>query len=177
MAIGMEKIGLSMPMGSFITGAFLANSEVKTNIRNLTLPFKGILMGLFFMTLGINLEIKFIIENIQQVGLLCLAIVLTKSFILTAIGRIRSGNYKTGIKVSLLLSQAGEFGIVVVGSALQFNIISTEVNKLVATSILLTMIIAPFIARMTNLLGSSVNVDPANVSPIGHSTSDEKKAA
>jgi len=75
------------------------------------------------------------------------------------------------------LSQAGEFGIVVVGSALQFNIISTEVNKLVATSILLTMIIAPFIARMTNLLGSSVNVDPANVAPIGHSTSDEKKAA
>ncbi len=186
MAIGMEKIGLSMPMGSFITGAFLANTEIKTSIKSLTLPFKGILMGLFFMTLGINFDFKFIAENLQQVGLLSLGIIATKSIILTAIGRIKNGNFKSGIKVSLLISQAGEFGIVLIGSALHFNIIDTPVNKLVVTSILVTMITAPFLVRMTSLIRNSVKseeivpeeiLDTSNVVPIKVNSNPETKAA
>ncbi|MFT6067880.1 MAG: Kef-type K+ transport system membrane component KefB [Bacteriovoracaceae bacterium] len=192
MAIGMEKIGLSMPMGSFITGAFLANTEIKTSIKSLTLPFKGILMGLFFMTLGINFDFNFISENLQQVALLSIGIILTKSIILIGIGRVRNGNFKTGIKVSLLISQAGEFGVVLMGSALHFNIIDTPVNKLVSTSILVTMIAAPFLVKMTSLIRNSVKTEEvvpeetpeveetpntSNVVPLKLKPVDKKKAA
>ncbi|MCK5882932.1 MAG: cation:proton antiporter, partial [Bacteriovoracaceae bacterium] len=186
MAIGMERIGLSMPMGSFIAGVFLANSEVKTNIKSLTLPFKGILMGLFFMTLGIDLNFNFIFANSLKLGLICLGIIVTKSIILIAIGRIRSGNFVSALKVSLLISQAGELGIVVIGSALHLNIISSDLNKLVATSILITMIIAPFLARLTNLssgtkkVSETLNEVPpisSNVLPVDFRSSSNKDAA
>lgn len=194
MAIGMEKIGLSMPMGAFVAGVFLANSEVKTNIKSLTIPFKGILMGLFFMTLGVDLNFQFISTNFQQVIFLCLGIVITKSAVLTAIGKLRNGNFKSGMKVSLLLSQSGEFGVVVVGSALHLGILSAEVNKLVATSILITMVVAPFTAKLSRFLGVAVKVKESpieiipeettsesantdNVVPINAPVSNEKKAA
>ncbi len=185
MAIGMEKLGLSMPMGAFIAGVFLANSEVKTNIKSLSLPFKGILMGLFFMTLGMDLDFTFLIENLLSITLICFTIVITKSLVLTAIGRLRHGNFKSGIKVSLLISQAGEFGIVVVASALHLNILNAEVNKLVVTSILMTMILSPFIARLSKLFtpckiketADKEEMDTSNVVPIRVAEVCEQQAA
>lgn len=186
MAIGMEKIGLSMPMGAFVAGVFLANSEVKTNIKSLTIPFKGILMGLFFMTLGVELKFQFITENFQQVALFSLGIIIVKSAVLTIMGKVRSGNFKSGMKVSLLLSQSGEFGVVVIASALNLGILSSEINQLVSTSILITMVVAPFTAKLSRFLGVTtkpkelIKEEPTpmeNVIPIKVSISNESEAA
>jgi Kef-type K+ transport system membrane component KefB len=187
MAICMEKLGLSMAMGSFLAGIFLANSEVKTNIKKLTIPFKGILMGLFFMTLGMKFEFNFLIEYIREVSLIITGIFVIKGVILFTIGKIRNGSYKSGFKLSLIISQGGEFGIVVLAAALQFNILNQEVSKLLVTSILITMAISPLLAKLSEfsympnktLATTSQDVDLSNVVPIHnkeYSVSDSEAA-
>ena len=155
MALGMEKLGLSMPMGAFIAGAFLANSEVKIQIKTLTVPFKGVLMGLFFMTLGMNLELNFLMNNLAKIALLSFSIIALKTIILSIIGKFSHGSFKSGLKVGFIISQGGEFGVVVLASAMKFNVVSAEINKLIVTSILITMTLAPFLARMTKFINNA----------------------
>jgi monovalent cation:proton antiporter-2 (CPA2) family protein len=154
MAMGMEKLGLSMPMGAFIAGIFLANSEIKKNIKSMTLPFKGVLMGLFFMTLGMELDFNFISNQWLKVTLLSLSIMMSKTTVLLIIGKIKSGKFSSGLKTGILLSQSGEFGIILIASALSANLIEMNLNKLLVTSILITMIISPFLARLTEKISS-----------------------
>jgi len=183
MAIGMEKVGLSMAMGSFIAGVFLANSEIKKDIKRVTLPFKGILMGVFFMTLGMQFEIQFLANHMSQIIHLCLGIFVIKGAILFIIGRVRNGNSLSAFKLSLLTSQAGEFGVVVFGVALKFNIINQDLSKILVSSIIITMMIAPFIARLTEISSSPKKVqeeqkdEPTNVVPLNPPVVSEDKAA
>jgi voltage-gated potassium channel Kch len=74
----------------------LTDNDQVNVIEGLTLPFKGILMGLFFMTLGIDLEFTYIKENIIQLSLLSLTIIFTKTLILSILGRFKHGNLKSG---------------------------------------------------------------------------------
>lgn len=186
MAIGMEKAGLSMGIGSFIAGVLLANSDIKKNIKYMTNPFKGVLMGLFFMTLGMEFEFIFLTEHLGKIAFIFTTILITKSMILLVIGRVRNGNFKSGFKVSVLLSQGGEFGIVVLGSALHFNILNQEINKLLVSSIIITMVFSPFLARIAELINrsnkaeeddSSEIIDSSNVILIDRPLKSDKKSA
>jgi len=191
MAIGMDQIGFSKAMGAFIAGMFLANSEIKQDIKNVTLPFKGMLMGLFFMTLGIELNLNFLVEHINQIGFICLSIFIIKSIILLGIGWIRNGSYTSGIKLSLLISQGGEFGLVVLATALQFNLLNQDITKLLITCITLSILIAPLLAQITgmfkttnqnqesdsNKIVEEQTIDSSNVIPLNSPLISNKKVA
>lgn len=155
MSIGMERIGLSKEIGAFVAGIFLANSEIKKDIKSRTLPFKGILMGVFFMSLGMEFDFLFIKDNLSQTITLCIGIFCLKAVILLIIGRFKSGNLKSGIKLCILISQAGEFSIIILASALQFKILDPYTSSLLITSIILTMILSPLLARATEFLSKS----------------------
>ncbi len=187
MAIGMDKVGISKAMGAFLAGILLADSDIKKDIQNVMLPFKGMLMGVFFMALGMGLEFAFLLENVVQVCTICLAIFVIKSIVLLGIGRIRNGNYESGIKLCLLLSQGSELGLILLGVALQFNILGPEINKLLITCTIITIFIAPLLAKITEKIATTIEnndsdsdkiIEVSNVIPLNNSSNEsDKKAA
>lgn len=156
MAVGMDKVGLSKALGAFMAGVSLANSEVKKDIKNITLPFKGMLMGLFFMTLGMELKWDFLKENMGTISFICICIFVIKSSVLLVIGKLRNGSFRNGMKLGLLLSQSGEFGLVVLATALHAHLLESHLSKVLVSCITLTMLVAPLLARLTTTLNSSV---------------------
>lgn len=183
MSMGMEKFGFSMSIGAFVAGVFLANSEVKTDLYRSISPFKGILMGLFFMTLGIDVNFSYIGEHLSTLLKIVAAIVLVKGAIVGAMAYFKSFNNKSLFKMSFLLFQTGEFGIVVLERAGHLKIFNAETTQLFVTSALITMVISPLVIRLSDsLLEKQVQVEespaPDNVidlATVKESTSDQEE--
>jgi Kef-type K+ transport system membrane component KefB len=164
MSMGMEKLGFTMSIGAFIAGVSLANSEVKSDLYRTITPFKGILMGLFFMTLGIDMNFSYIAGNSISVAAIVFGIFALKAIALFAISALKATNKKSMLKVSLLLFQTGEFGIVVLERAGNLNIINEATTQMLGTSVLLTMVISPLILRVTEIAANYAQAPVAETS-------------
>jgi Kef-type K+ transport system membrane component KefB len=149
----ITKLGLSMALGAFMAGIFLSNFEFKKEVENVILPFKGMLLGTFFMSFGLQFKISFIQENIVQIAVMTSIILIAKSIVLTVVGKFRLKDMKKGAKLALIMSQGGEFGFVVIASAMSHGILTSELSKLATTSILFTLFLAPILSKVSEFIG------------------------
>jgi CPA2 family monovalent cation:H+ antiporter-2 len=141
-ALGMSASGLSMGMGAFIAGILLADSSFKHQLETEIEPFKGLLLGLFFIAIGMNLDLSLLVaEPVFIVGM-SLLLVLVKALIIYAILRAAKQSNTDATRVALMLSQGGEFAFVVmtlaVSSAVLGNDLAGQVNLVVGLSMALT---------------------------------------
>ncbi|MBT1450613.1 monovalent cation:proton antiporter-2 (CPA2) family protein [Glaciecola sp. XM2] len=141
-ALGMSASGLSMGMGAFIAGILLADSSFKHQLETEIEPFKGLLLGLFFIAIGMNLDLSLLVaEPVFIVGM-SLLLVLVKALIIYAILRAAKQSNTDSTRVALMLSQGGEFAFVVmtlaVSSAVLGNDLAGQVNLVVGLSMALT---------------------------------------
>ena len=148
----ITKLGLSMALGAFMAGIFLSNFEFKKEVENVILPFKGMLLGTFFMSFGLQFELSFIKENVFQIALITSLIICSKSIILVTVGRFRLKDMKKGIKLSLIMSQGGEFGFVVIATAVTHGLLTSHLSKLATTSILFTLFLAPVLSKISEFI-------------------------
>jgi len=148
----MELLGLSMALGALIAGLMLAESHYRHQIEADILPFRGILLGLFFMTIGMGIDFGLLWQNIAMIIGLTFALMLTKATVIYLITRLNGTRNDTAIQTSALLSQSGEFGFVMFGFSAQLGILDTQTSQILILIIALSMALTPFVVKLTNFL-------------------------
>ena len=141
----MNLVGLSPALGTFLAGMVLADSEFKHELESNIEPFKGLLMGLFFIAVGAGINIDVLVEGPVKIGLLVLALVAIKAGVLYGLGRAFKLAGTDRWLFSLGLAQAGEFSLVLVSFATAQRIFPPQVAEKVLLVIALSMLLSPML--------------------------------
>ena len=123
--------GLSMALGALLAGLLLAETEYRHEVEVTIEPFKGLLMGLFFMTVGMGIDAREILANPLWVPLSVIGLILIKAVVVTGIFRIGGLSWGRSVESGLLLGQGGEFAFIVVGVAAASKLLSPEMAQFV----------------------------------------------
>jgi len=141
----LEVAGLSMALGAFVAGVLLADSEFRHQLEADIEPFKGLLLGLFFIAVGMSLNLGLLTSDIGHVALLVMGIVAIKSGALFALGRWHGLNTRESVKLGIALSQGGEFAFVLFGVALASGVLSAAQADLHIVAVSLSMVVTPLL--------------------------------
>lgn len=144
-AVLMESIGLSMGTGAFLAGVLLANSEYRHELETDLAPFKGLLLGLFFMAVGMSLDLVVLAQKPHWVLLLTGAFMAIKGILLFALSRFFGRPPETARNTSLTLALGGEFAFVLFSAAISQNIMDAESASLLSAAVTLSMAMTPFL--------------------------------
>lgn len=154
-AVLMAQIGLSMAMGAFVAGLLVADSEFRHQVMAEIQPFRGLLLGLFFMSMGMSLELQVLLEKpLVTVGLVVMLMV-TKVALLWPLANLFGHHGGTGLAIALLLAQSGEFALVLFAVAFNSNLLSVELYQQLLIIVVLSMLATPPIAALAYRLASS----------------------
>ena len=161
-AVLTEHLGLSMAMGAFIAGLLIADSPFRHEVIAEIEPFRGLLLGLFFMSMGMSLEVgQFFSDPLLALGLLC-ALVVVKVVVLWALTRSFGLNTRTGAAVAVLLAQGAEFGLVIFAYAFQANLLDADLFQQLLVVVVLSMLVTPVLSLVAQRLAAT-NMRP----PVG----------
>lgn len=141
----MQMVGLSPALGAFLAGVVLANSEFRHELEGDIAPFKGLLLGLFFIGVGASINFKLIIENPIFILVFGAILTIVKFFVLFGIGKIYKKSSDQNFLFSFGLSQAGEFGFVILSFSMQLNILPNILANQIMAIIALSMLSTPFL--------------------------------
>ena len=151
-ALLTEAVGLSMAMGAFIAGLLIADSPFRHGVIAEIQPFRGLLLGLFFMSMGMSLNLgEFFAQPLTVLGML-VALIALKFAVLLALARAFGLRAKVGAAVALLLSQSGEFGLVLFAYTYQAQLMSTDLYVQLLLVIVLSMLVTPPLAYLARRL-------------------------
>ena len=145
--------GLSMALGALVAGLLLAETEFRHEVELMVEPFKGLLMGLFFMTVGMSMDTRQIVEAPLWLAAVVCGLVLTKALVVTLLfraGRLPWGRAAEG---GLLLAQGGEFAFIVLGDAVSAKLLDPGLGARVMLAVGLSMFITPLLARLGRAIG------------------------
>jgi CPA2 family monovalent cation:H+ antiporter-2/glutathione-regulated potassium-efflux system protein KefB len=145
----MEMLGLSTALGAFIAGVMLADSPYRHELEADVEPFRSILLGLFFLSVGMLLDLGAIAERPLFVLAMALALIATKSGVIFLIGLAFRMEWRRALALGLLLSQGGEFGFVLFAQAQDALLISPEAASLFGAIVTLSMATTPFLMLAT----------------------------
>jgi monovalent cation:proton antiporter-2 (CPA2) family protein len=148
----MHVLGLSVSLGAFVAGVILAESPYRHELEGDVDPFRSILLGLFFISVGMLLDLGTIAAQPVMVVGLALAVILIKCLIISGLARVFGNNWPRSIRLGLLLSQAGEFGFVLFAQAATAQLILPEAASLFGAVVTLSMAATPFLMRLTDWL-------------------------
>ncbi len=142
-----EHAGLSMALGAFLAGMLIAETEYKHLVETDIRPFHDVLLGLFFITIGMKLDWLAVWEHWYLVLLLTLVPVLAKALLVTVLARVMGASPGVALRTGLYLAQAGEFGFVLLSLGAQQALIAPEWMSPVLASMVLSMLATPFIVQ------------------------------
>ena len=147
----MQLAGLSMAMGAFVAGVMLAESSYRHELEADIEPFRGILLGLFFMAVGLSLELGVVIENWATILIAVPILMLVKAAVTYAVCRLFGCRHENAVRIALLLPQGGEFAFVLFSTAAAASIFSTETASLLVAIVTLSMAMTPLFVPATRL--------------------------
>jgi monovalent cation:proton antiporter-2 (CPA2) family protein len=148
----MQKIGLSAALGTFVAGVLLADSEYRHEIETSLEPFKGLLMGLFFIAVGMGVSLDLILQKPLLIVALTVAYLALKALVLYVSARIFRLNHENSKRMALTISQGGEFAFVIFGMALQFRIAEPSTLTILTVVITLSMALSPLLNILNDAL-------------------------
>jgi glutathione-regulated potassium-efflux system protein KefB len=151
-AATMELLGLSTALGAFVAGVMLADTPYRHELETDVEPFRSILLGLFFLAVGMMLDLHAIAERPVFVLVAALALIATKALVMGGIGLAIGMQWRNALALGLLLSQGGEFGFVLLAQAQAGMIINPEAASLFGAVITLSMASTPFLMMLTTPL-------------------------
>jgi CPA2 family monovalent cation:H+ antiporter-2 len=145
--------GLSMALGALIAGLLLAETEFKHEVELMVEPFKGLLMGLFFMTVGMTIDTRQILDAPLWLATFVLGLVLIKGVVVALLFRIGGLPWGRAVEGGLLLGQGGEFAFIVIGYAASAGVLDAALGARVMLAVGLSLFITPLLARLGNAIG------------------------
>ncbi|HEU0311607.1 MAG TPA: monovalent cation:proton antiporter-2 (CPA2) family protein [Sphingomicrobium sp.] len=148
----MHALGLSVALGAFIAGVMLAESPYRHELEGDVEPFRLVLLGLFFLAVGMLLDLSVIAARPLTVVGIAAAVILIKCLIISVLARWFGNSWPRSIRLGLLLSQAGEFGFVLFAQAEAARLILPEAASLLGAVVTLSMATTPFLMRLTDWL-------------------------
>ncbi|HEY4317084.1 MAG TPA: monovalent cation:proton antiporter-2 (CPA2) family protein [Herbaspirillum sp.] len=140
----MEAVGLSAALGAFLAGVVLADSEFRREIEGDIEPFRGLLLGLFFMSVGASLDLKLALAHAGLLAVAVLGLMLVKALIVYAVARLFGIPARTAAQTGAALGQGGEFAFVLLGLAAGADVIGAEPAALATAAVAISMALTPF---------------------------------
>jgi monovalent cation:H+ antiporter-2, CPA2 family len=140
-----DAAGLSWALGAFFAGILVAETEFRHQVEADVRPYKGLLMGLFFMTVGMKMDLDFIVDHTVLVIATALALILIKGVILYAVLRAFNYTKRSSGHTALLLAQGGEFGFILFAMASELGIMPRDVAEFLLLVIVVTMGLTPLL--------------------------------
>ena len=142
-----ELAGLSLALGAFVAGILISETEYRYQVEEDIKPFRDVLLGLFFVTIGMLLDLGSVIAGFGWVLLILLILLPFKAVVVALLARWFAGDWSTAIRSGLGLAQAGEFGFVLLTLAGGVNLLPAEVMQNVLAAMLISMLAAPFLIQ------------------------------
>ncbi len=140
-----HSAGLSLALGGFLAGMMLAETEYRHQIETVIRPFRDILLGLFFITVGMLLDVHLLVDEFVLVSAMLIGLVVLKAAAASVVTRMFVGPWFKAIRTGVVISIAGEFGIALLTIVLQNNGLPTKIGQPLLVAIALSMIVSPFI--------------------------------
>ena len=155
----MSLAGISMVLGAFLAGLLLSETEYKHQVGADIRPFRGLLLGLFFMTVGMSINLALIQSELATISLLVVALMLGKSLITFILCKVFGLSTETSLRTGLILSQGGEFGFILFMTASALGLLAVETAQTLLAAVAITMVATPFMAYVGNRVSASLPKD------------------
>ncbi len=143
-ALLFEVSGLSMAMGAFLAGVLLSTSSFRHQMEADVEPFRGLLLGLFFLAVGMSLDLSVVWQNWQIIALSVLAFMLVKAGAIYVIARLLKSSHGEALERAVLMGQGGEFAFVLYTTAASAGIIDAPTNAIFTATVIISMVLTPF---------------------------------
>ncbi len=147
-----EKAGLSLALGAFIAGMLISETEYKHQVEEDIKPFRDVLLGLFFITIGMLLNVHLVMQHWWLVLLLLLGPVLLKFGLIAALTKLFGASTGVALRTGLALAQAGEFGFVLLNQAGGLQLMDPLLIQVILASMVLSMLAAPFLLAKSDAI-------------------------
>ncbi|PXW53496.1 monovalent cation:proton antiporter-2 (CPA2) family protein [Methylobacterium sp. B4] len=157
-ALAMQLGGLSMAMGAFLAGVLLSESSFRHQLEADVEPFRGILLGLFFLGVGMSLDLAIIAANWGLILLSVAAYMVVKSLVIYGIARILRATHTESLERAALMAQGGEFAFVLYAAAASVGIIDGTTNAVLTATVILSMAVTPLAVILFDRLGPKATV-------------------
>ncbi len=161
--VAANLAGLSMALGAFIAGLMLAETEYRRAIEAIIDPFKGLLLGAFFLLVGLGINFAGLVQNPWPILGAALALVALKSVIIYGLARVFRVSRPAALEAALLLGPCGEFAFVILGAAAASGLLGADTNRDALLVVTITMIAIPLLARLG---GSIAKTMRQKISPV-----------
>ncbi|MES2545908.1 MAG: monovalent cation:proton antiporter-2 (CPA2) family protein [Bacteroidota bacterium] len=148
----MQLVGLSPALGAFMAGVVLANSEFRHELEGDIAPFKGLLLGLFFIGVGASINFKLIMAEPMFIFAFGAILTIVKFIVLLGVSKFYKKRPDQSLLIAFSLSQAGEFGFVIMGFCNQLNIVPSMLANQIMVVIAMSMVATPFLLLMNERL-------------------------
>ncbi|KAG5041977.1 hypothetical protein JHK87_005892 [Glycine soja] len=167
------RAGLSMALGAFLAGLLLAETEFSLQVESDIAPYRGLLLGLFFMTVGMSIDPKLLVSNFPVITGALGLLIFGKTLLVSLIGRAFGISLISAIRVGLLLAPGGEFAFVAFGEAVNQGIMSSQLSSLLFLVVGISMALTPWLAEGGQLLASRFELhDVRSLLPVESETDD-----
>jgi monovalent cation:H+ antiporter-2, CPA2 family len=158
--------GLSMGLGAFILGLMLAETEYRRAVEAIIEPFKGLLLGLFFMLVGLGLDLGLLLKNPMALIAMAIALVVLKATIIFITSMIFKLPRKSSLEAALLLGPGGEFAFVILSTAIAGGVFGAQEAAPILVVVTMTMMSIPLFARLGKSLSGAIKSGPVTSLPL-----------
>jgi glutathione-regulated potassium-efflux system protein KefB len=149
-ALAMQKVGLSPALGTFLAGVVLAESEYRHELESDIGPFKGLLLGLFFISIGASIDLRLIAQLPLLFASLVLGLIIVKFLLLLIVGKVSRLERSQNFTFAFALAQGGEFAFVLISFAAQNQIFDQRLGNILVATVALSMVVAPFLLTLND---------------------------
>ena len=147
-----HEAGLSLALGAFLAGMMLGETQYRHQIEADIRPFQDVLLGLFFITVGMRVDLLSLLPILHWVLLLAVSLLLVKFSIILALVHASGQSLFTAFRSGMLLAQGGEFGFVLLDLSLESRLLPGQVGQILFAAIIISMVVSPFLIRYNGVL-------------------------
>lgn len=151
-ALWLQIGGLSLAMGAFIAGVLLSKSSFRHQLETDVEPFRGVLMGLFFLAVGMSLDLAVIAADWQLVAISVAALMLLKAAIIGSVARLFGASWREAVERMAIMAQGGEFAFVLYAAAMAVGLIDADQNAILTAIVVVSMILTPLLLLLHDRL-------------------------
>ena len=167
-ALAMDRAGMSMALGAFLMGMMLSTSRYSLQIEATMEPHKGLLMSLFFVAVGMSVDVAAVVQHPYEFVMHVLVIISVKVAVLYGLCLAFGSGRNTALRVAFLLAQGGEFGFVVFGAGKALGAVNDQIFVTAIAVISVTMLLTPLLVKTSKWLAQRSGAD-ASVTPLARS--------
>lgn len=176
-AVITSQAGLSMALGSFVAGLLLAETEYRKAIEATIEPFKGLLLGIFFFTVGMDIDVRELLREPLLLVAAVVGLIVVKSLLMIGLGRLFRLSWPVAVETGLLLGPGGEFAFVGIGTAVGFGLIDTRMASFALAATSVTMVLTPLLSFTGRRFASRLRAPGAMASELIARPSERQKHA